>query len=142
MAWPQTLHTCLPAVPESVGVARRAVAELGEALGMEEPLLGDLKTVVTEASSNVVRHAYSSEPGTFELDARAVEGELEVVVRDFGQGVRARILEEEPTLRLGLGLISMLSSHFEIGDHAAGGTEVRITLALRGGASLPDPGVG
>jgi anti-sigma regulatory factor (Ser/Thr protein kinase) len=50
------------------------VGELAEALGMEEPQLGDLKTVVTEASSNVVRHAYPSEPGSFELEARPVEG--------------------------------------------------------------------
>jgi anti-sigma regulatory factor (Ser/Thr protein kinase) len=132
MASPQTLNLCLAAGPESVGVARRAAGEFAEALGMEEPQLGDLKTIVTEASSNVVRHAYPSGHGTFELEARAVEGSVEIVVRDFGEGMRARIPEGEPSLRLGLGLISMLSSHYEIGDHERGGTEVRMTLRLRG----------
>lgn len=132
MVSPQTLNLCLAAEPESVGVARRAVGELAEALGMEEPQLGDLKTIVTEASSNVVRHAYPSGHGTFELEARPVEGDVEVVVRDFGEGMRARIPEGEPSLRLGLGLISMLSGHYEIGDHERGGTEVRVTVPLRG----------
>jgi stage II sporulation protein AB (anti-sigma F factor) len=127
-----TLHLSLAAEPESLPAARRAVGELAEALGMEEPQLGDLKTVVTEATSNVVRHAYPSGPGSFELEARPVEGELVVVVRDFGQGMQPRDPEDEPTLRLGLGLISTLSSHYEIRGHERGGTEVRVVLALRG----------
>jgi anti-sigma regulatory factor (Ser/Thr protein kinase) len=132
MASPLTLNLCLAAEPESVGLARRAVGEFAEELGMEEPQLGDLKTIVTEASSNVVRHAYPAGTGTFELEARALEGEIQVVVRDFGEGMRARIPEGEPSLRLGLGLISMLSSHYEIRDHERGGTEVRMTLRFQG----------
>jgi anti-sigma regulatory factor (Ser/Thr protein kinase) len=131
LASTNTLHLSLGALPENVAVARHAVGEFAEALGMEEPQLGDLWTVVSEASSNVVRHAYPSEPGSFEVEASPVEGELAVVVRDFGQGLQARIPEGEPSLRLGLGLISMLSSHYEIRDHEQGGTEVRMTLALR-----------
>jgi hypothetical protein len=52
------------------------------------------------------------------------------VVRDFGQGMQARDPEDEPSLRLGLGLISMLSSHHEIRAHERDGTEVRVVLAL------------
>jgi anti-sigma regulatory factor (Ser/Thr protein kinase) len=132
MASAQTLNLCLAAEPKSVGVARRTVGEFAEELGMKEPQLGDLKTIVTEVTSNVVRHAYPSGTGTFDLEARAVEGNVEVVVRDFGEGMRARIPEGEPSLRLGLGLISMLSKHYEIRDHDGGGTEVRVTLRLRG----------
>jgi anti-sigma regulatory factor (Ser/Thr protein kinase) len=132
LASTKTLHLSLEALPESVAVARHAVGEFAEGLGMEEPQLGDLWTVVSEASANVVRHAYPSEPGSFEVEASPVEGELAVVVRDFGQGMQARIPEGEPSLRLGLGLISMLSSHYEIRAHEQGGTEVRMTLALRG----------
>jgi serine/threonine-protein kinase RsbW/stage II sporulation protein AB (anti-sigma F factor) len=122
----------LAADAQNVAIARHAVTELAEALGMEEPQLGDLRTVVTEASSNVVRHAYPSEPGLFELEAQPVEGELAVVIRDFGQGMQERIPEEEPSMRLGLGLISMLSSHYEIRSHERGGTEVRLAVPLRG----------
>ena len=130
MASKDTLHLRLAADAENVAFARRAVAELAEGLGMQEPRLGDVKTIVTEATSNVVRHAYPSEAGSFELEASPVEGELVIVVRDFGQGMQARIPEGEPSLRLGLGLISMLSSHYEIRDHEQGGTEVRMTVAL------------
>jgi anti-sigma regulatory factor (Ser/Thr protein kinase) len=130
LASKDTLHLRLAAEPVNVAFARRAVGELAEGLGMQEPRLGDVKTIVTEATSNVVRHAYLSEPGAFELEASPVEGELVIVVRDFGQGMQARIPEGEPSLRLGLGLISMLSSHYEIRDHEQGGTEVRMRLAL------------
>jgi anti-sigma regulatory factor (Ser/Thr protein kinase) len=131
LASEQTLNLSFAAVPESVAMARHSLCEFAEGLGMEEPQLGDLRTVVSEASSNVVCHAYPSEPGSFEIEARPIEGELSVVVRDFGQGMQARISEGEPSLRLGLGLISMLSSHYEIRGHERGGTEVRMTLALR-----------
>jgi anti-sigma regulatory factor (Ser/Thr protein kinase) len=131
LASTHTLHLSLPADPRNVALARHAVTELAENLGMEEPQLGDLRTVVTEATSNVVRHAYPSETGSFELEAHPVEGELAVVVRDFGQGMQARI-PEESSMRLGLGLISMLSSHHEIRAHKRGGTEVRFAVPLRG----------
>jgi anti-sigma regulatory factor (Ser/Thr protein kinase) len=126
------LHLSLAAEPQNVAIARQAVTELAEALGMEEPQLGDLRTIVTEASSNVVRHAYPSEAGSFELEAHPVEGELAVVVRDFGQGMKERIPAKESSMRLGLGLISTLSSHYEIRDHERGGTEVRVAVPLRG----------
>jgi anti-sigma regulatory factor (Ser/Thr protein kinase) len=131
LASTHTLHLSLAAEPQNVAIARHAVTELAETLGMEEPQLGDLRTVVTEASSNVVRHAYPSEPGSFELEADPVEGELAVVIRDFGQGMQARIGEEESCLRLGLGLISMLSRRYEIRGHGRGGTEVRVAVPLR-----------
>jgi anti-sigma regulatory factor (Ser/Thr protein kinase) len=130
LASKDTLHLRLAAEAENVAFARRAVGELAEGLGMQEPRLGDVKTIVTEATSNVVRHAYPSEPGSFELEVSLVEGELVVVVRDFGHGMQARIPDGESSLRLGLGLISMLSGHYEIRDHDQGGTEVRMTLAL------------
>jgi anti-sigma regulatory factor (Ser/Thr protein kinase) len=133
----KNLNLSMAAEPESVAVARRAVGELAEELGMEEPHLGDLKTVVTEATSNVVRHAYPSAVGVFELEVEPIEGELSIVVRDFGRGMPAPIPQDEadqdePSLRLGLGLISMLSNRCEIRGHARGGTEVLIVMPLRG----------
>ena len=132
MESPQALNLSLVAEPESVGIARRAVGELAEGIGVEEPQLGDVKTVVSEASSNVVRHAYPSGPGTFELEARPVEGELAVVVRDFGRGMRGRGPMDKPRTPLGLALISLFSNRYEIVRHRRGGTELRITLPLRG----------
>jgi anti-sigma regulatory factor (Ser/Thr protein kinase) len=128
MAIEEALYLSLDAEPENVAVARAAVAELGADLGMIEPTLGDLKTVVSEACSNVVRHAYSETEGTFEVEAFAEEGRLAVVVRDFGTGMRARVQTDESSLRLGLGLISMLTIGFDIRGGVDGGTEVRMQL--------------
>ena len=58
----------LPAKAENVAVVRHALAGLAEEIGMDEPGIADLKTVVTEACMNVVVHAYEGEPGP--LDGR------------------------------------------------------------------------
>jgi serine/threonine-protein kinase RsbW len=130
MATNDELHLSLDAEPDSIGYARAAVANLGQTLGMAEPRLGDLKTVVSEACTNVVRHAYPDGGGHFELDARPEEAAMTVVVRDYGVGLRPRIRPEGSTLRLGLGLISALAGHYEIFGHPDGGTEVRFTIPL------------
>jgi hypothetical protein len=79
------------------------VLSSGEQLGRDRKSgsAGALPTVVTEARSNVVRHAYPTEAGSFEFEARPVEGEVVIVVRDFGQGMQPWITEDEPSMRLG-----------------------------------------
>lgn len=131
MATNDALHLALDAEPDSIGFARTAVADFGQSLGMVEPQLGDLKTVVSEACTNVVRHAYPGDRGQFELDARPEAAGLMIVVRDFGVGLRPLIQPEGRTMRLGLGLIATLSARYEIFGHPEGGTEVRITMPLR-----------
>ncbi len=49
---------------------RHALAGLADRIGMDEPGIADLKTVVTEACMNVVVHAYpADEPGLLEVEA-------------------------------------------------------------------------
>jgi serine/threonine-protein kinase RsbW len=124
------LRLSLEAEPRSIGTARNAVAALAAEIGMIEPALGDAKTVVSEACSNVVRHAYAEQPGSFELEAFAAGEELSIVVRDFGGGVKPQLELDPGGLRLGIGLISKLSSHYEISGRGDGGTEVRISVPI------------
>jgi anti-sigma regulatory factor (Ser/Thr protein kinase) len=121
----------IPAKPENVAVVRHAVAGLAEHLGMREPSVGDLKTVVTEACMNVVVHAYDGEePGPLQVEATA-EGEgLTVSVRDFGRGIRPTAGDERQSLRIGLTLIAALSSSFSISGGLGKGTEVTMHLLL------------
>lgn len=133
MSADESLLLELQAEPESIGVARAGVAGLAEGFSMKEPVLGDVKTMVSEACSNVVRHAYPADPGRFEVEAFRADGQLWIVVRDFGEGMQAKVESGEPSLRLGLGLISMLSSNFEISSGTEG-TELRMRLPL-----LPPP---
>jgi serine/threonine-protein kinase RsbW len=132
MATEDALHLSLDAEPENIGVVRAAVADLARSHGMREPTLGDLKTVLSEACSNVVRHAYPDVSGIFEVEAVPRENVLAIVVRDFGTGMRAQASADDSSMRLGLGLISMLSSHFEIAGGRGYGTEIRMQLPLTG----------
>jgi serine/threonine-protein kinase RsbW len=120
----------LPARSENVAVVRHAVAGLAEQLGMEEPGIADLKTVVTEACMNVVVHAYDDMPGPLQVEALPEDRGLTVVVRDSGGGIRPRPDIDRPSLRIGLTLIAALSSSFEISGGLNRGTEIKMHLAF------------
>lgn len=126
----EELHLTLPAEPHSVGEIRHAVARRAEALGMAQPNIDDLTTVVSEACANVVLHAYeeSGEPGPLEVELVPEVDQVGVVVRDFGTGIRPRRSAGPPSLRMGLRLIGALSSRFHLISARDRGTEIRIYL--------------
>jgi anti-sigma regulatory factor (Ser/Thr protein kinase) len=130
MATSRRLSLRLPAEPESIPRARAAVAALAEEAGMAAPNVGDLKLVVSEACTNVVRHAYPHGGGEFELRACPQDEEVKVVVRDFGQGIRPTLRQDSGTFQLGIGLMSALSSHFEIDAGGDAGTRVTLEIPL------------
>jgi anti-sigma regulatory factor (Ser/Thr protein kinase) len=125
------LHLTLPAQPDSLPVARRAIVAHAEKLGIARAGIADLKTVVSEACANVVRHAYGEqdEPGTLEVDLNPEAQELNMVVRDFGGGVRPLSSDDVPSLRLGLPIIGALSSSFHLVSVLSRGTEITIRFA-------------
>jgi serine/threonine-protein kinase RsbW len=125
----------LPAKSENVAIIRHALAGLAEEIGMDEPGLADLKTVVTEACMNVVLHAYDGKPGPLNVEAEADSGGLTVVVRDDGAGIRPQAETGRDSLRLGLSLIAALSSSFSISGGIDQGTEITMRVPLRGGGA-------
>ncbi len=127
---PPQLQLVLPARAENVIVVRQAVAGLGEAVGLPDQRVADLKTVVTEACNNVVVHAYPDGEGPLEVAATATEDEVEVVISDQGQGFRPNAETDDATLGLGLPLIASLSDGFEITGGAGGGTRTRVRLSF------------
>ena len=130
---PKKLQLILPARAENVALVRHALAGLAEEIGMDEPGLADLKTVVTEACMNVALHAYRGEAGPLSVEAEADDTGLTVVVRDEGVGIRPQADSGRESLRLGLSLIAALSSSFAISGGVDRGTEVTIRVPLRGG---------
>lgn len=133
------LQMSLPARAENVAVVRHALAGLADRIGMDEPGIADLKTVVTEACMNVVVHAYpADEPGLLEVEATQELDGLTVVVRDFGMGIRPRPDVERPSLRIGLTLIAALSKSFEIKGGVDRGTEIRMHLPLQAMEGEPE----
>jgi serine/threonine-protein kinase RsbW len=126
------LQMTLPARAENVAVVRHALAGLADRIGMDEPGIADLKTVVTEACMNVVVHAYPQDrPGPLEVEAIPEGQGLTVVVRDYGMGIQPRPDIDRPSLRIGLTLIAALSSSFEIKGGVDRGTEIRMYLNLK-----------
>ena len=114
------LRLTLPARPESVGVVRQALGGVGSALDLDEERLTSVQLAVTEACTNVVRHAYGDEPGPIEVVVRAGVGRLEVDVRDHGRGITPR--PREGSLGLGLPLIAALTERFLIARDREGAT--------------------
>jgi serine/threonine-protein kinase RsbW len=129
-----TMRLRVPARAENVTLIRHAVAGIGDALGMDEEALANLKTVVTEACNNTVIHAYDEDAiGTLDVSVAHGQDSLEVVVRDYGRGFRPRLTSQRaapPSLRLGLSLIATLSSGFELRAPAGGGTELRVVVPI------------
>jgi serine/threonine-protein kinase RsbW len=129
----------LPAKAENVSVIRHALAGLAEEIGMDEPRVADLKTVVTEACMNVVVHAYDGQPGPLSIEANPDEDGLTVTVRDEGVGIRPQADVDRDSLRLGLSLIAALSGSFSISGGLDRGTEITMRLPLHGGDGVEAP---
>jgi len=132
---PKGFQMTLPAKAENVAVVRHALAGLAEEIGMNEPGLADLKTVVTEACMNVAVHAYEGGPGPMVVEAQPDGDGLTVTVRDEGVGIQPQADVERGSLRLGLSLIAALSTSFAISGGVGVGTEVKMRLPLHGGAA-------
>jgi serine/threonine-protein kinase RsbW len=129
----------MPARAEGVGVVRQALAGMADALDFEAPVLADMKMAVTEACTNVVVHAYDAEDGILEVEMRAGDEGLTIVVRDHGSGIQPRPARTEPAaLGLGLPLIAALSDAFELRGSTGTGTEVRMTFAYARDADPAD----
>lgn len=126
------LRIKLPARAENLSVIRRDVAAHAEKLGMIAVNVADLKTVVSEACANIVRHAYEDREGDgpLEVELSAEEGEVSLVVRDFGAGICPQPDSDTPSLRMGLPVIGVLSKSFLLSSVRGKGTELTIRMAL------------
>jgi stage II sporulation protein AB (anti-sigma F factor) len=112
-----------------VGWARKAVAELAVAAGLQGERLEDIRLAVSEAVTNSVAYAYDGAPGDVHVIAAVVSGELWVVIADDGMGMRRRP-NEIRGLGLGLGLMARLSDALTILTRSSGGVEVQMRFQL------------
>jgi anti-sigma regulatory factor (Ser/Thr protein kinase) len=150
-----THHTAFPMDEASrVGEARRHAADLADACGLDETEAGRLAIVVTELSTNLVRHA---KKGRLLLAGRPPQREVEVIAIDEGPGIPdvARSMDDGystgTTPGTGLGAIRRLAQQFDMHSTVPEGTVVvarvrsatarRMTCAFEAAAiSLPAPG--
>jgi anti-sigma regulatory factor (Ser/Thr protein kinase) len=130
MSTDNDLWLAMPSKAQNVALVRQAFGGLGDAVGIGEPLLADVKTAVSEACNNVVVHAYGEGEGPLHVGARAEGRELSVIVRDSGTGIRPTpAVPDQSVQGVGLSLIQALTERVEFGGGVGSGTEVRMTFA-------------
>jgi len=112
-----------------VAVVRRALETLLEDAAADAEVIADVKTTVTEACTNVVRHAYRGEAGQLEVEAQLDPGSLAVSVRDWGRWIHPPGNGAGPETGLGLFLIRSLADELEVRT-APTGTEVLMQFDL------------
>jgi serine/threonine-protein kinase RsbW len=120
----------LPARPENVAVVRHVLGAFAEALQLPDTVIEDMRLAVTEACTNVVRHAYTDgEPGPVEILIRPAGDTLQVIVSDEGRGLGPS--DDTTGPGLGLPLIAALAHSLEIERAPTAGSRLLMSF-LRG----------
>ena len=118
----------LPARPENVSVIRHVLGAFAEALRLEDELVEDLRLAVTEACTNVVRHAYPpDQTGPVEISIQPLEEHVSVIVSDYGRGIGTSSDTTGPGL--GLPLIAAIADVVELQPVPGGGSRVAMTFS-------------
>jgi serine/threonine-protein kinase RsbW len=118
----------LPARPENVSVIRHVLGAFAEALRLPDELVEDLRLAVTEACTNVVRHAYPPEvPGPVEVSIVPTDEHVSVIVADYGRGIGSSSDTNGPGL--GLPLIAAIADEVELRPVLGGGSRVSMTFS-------------
>ena len=130
MALSSDVRLTLPARPENVAVIRHVLGAFAEALRLPVDLVEDMRLAVTEACTNVVRHAYhDGDPGPIDVVIRPNGDRLDLIVSDQGQGLGPSADVAGPGL--GLPLISALADSVELQKLPIRGSRVAMSFRCR-----------
>jgi anti-sigma regulatory factor (Ser/Thr protein kinase) len=125
-----------------IASARRAGNELGRRLGFDEVRTGQVALVITEAATNIVKHAIEGEILLRSLDANGKAG-IEIIAIDRGPGMANVALRMEDgnstagTYGVGMGAIRRLAQEFDIYSVEGQGTVLLMIVWSDGLCSLP-----
>ena len=118
----------LAARPENVSVVRRTLEGIADVMGLPDDVMDDLRLAVTEACTNVVRHAYAEGEGAIDVVVRPRPGSVEIVISDEGRGMGPSPDTKGPGL--GLPLISALADSVELRPGRRGGSRVAMSFPM------------
>ena len=128
---PSPVRLSLPARARNIAVVRRALEAIAEELALPRRLVEDMRLAVTEACTNVVRHAYSGDeadaPNALRVELRPRPRGMLVVVEDRGRGVGPSPDSGGPGL--GLPLIAALTEELEI-SHGPDARGSRVAMSF------------
>jgi serine/threonine-protein kinase RsbW len=125
----------LPARPEYVAVIRHVLGAFADSLQLPLEMIEDMRLAVTEACTNVVRHAYEGAAGSIDVVIRPHSDRLELIVSDRGRGLGPSADIAGPGL--GLPIITALADTVDIQHTTSRGS--RLAMSFR---RLPRPGPG
>jgi anti-sigma regulatory factor (Ser/Thr protein kinase) len=120
----------LPATALGVRAARSAVDAAVRRLSRDDDLLRDVRLCVSEAVTNVVRHAYDTRGDeSVEVTVQHERNEVTVTVRDRGRGLTADRPSDTGGYRLEI--IDELTARHVIRTSSGDGTELAMVFDLR-----------
>ena len=128
---PSPVRLSLPAHARNIAIVRRALEAIAEELVLPRRLIEDMRLAVTEACTNVVRHAYTEheagDPSAMRVELLPEEQGMRVIVEDRGRGLGPSPDASGPGL--GLPLIAALTSKLEV-SHGAGERGSRVAMSF------------
>ena len=131
------LRLDLPADARFLPMARRAMKEYLDEVGLEGDEREDLVLALDEACANVIRHAFPARRGRISMLAELLDDQVVVQVEDDGVGFDASAPRPRPgpydTSGRGLSIMCELMTSVDV-DSSAGGTRVVMRKALSRGA--------
>lgn len=128
IGFPDPISLRIPSRSEYALIARLVVAQVGQAAGFGPEDVYDLKLAVTEAVTNVIRHAAVD---SFEIEYRASPEVVEITVVDAGGGFEAGESSHEPGHDGGFGLAVIRSLVDEVVLDSAAGNGTRLKMVRR-----------
>jgi serine/threonine-protein kinase RsbW len=126
---PAPVRLSLPAHARNIAVVRRALEAIAEELALPRRLVEDMRLAVTEACTNVVRHAYSDTTGDIDVVVRTTGEALDVIVADRGRGFGPSPDTSGPGL--GLPLIEAVTDSLEIDRSPRPGSRLIMSFPRR-----------
>jgi anti-sigma regulatory factor (Ser/Thr protein kinase) len=130
----------LESAVESMAIVRANVRQMGRIHALDEPVIEDLVTAISEACNNVVLHAYPERTGTFVLLLSIGESSIQAEIRDCGRGART-LASSGNGLGLGVALIRKLADTADFESRPGSGMTVRMGFP-RNNAGTPVSGQG
>ena len=119
--------------PSEVAAARRAGATIAQQLGFDDVRAGEVALVITEAATNIIKHATEGE-----ILLRSVEcGEcvgIEIIALDRGPGISNLQLQMQDghsttgTYGVGLGTMGRMTDELDIYSHHTCGTAIYMMM--------------
>lgn len=132
---PENVDLTLPAVPDSLATASRALEMFAQPLPLGEEGLFPLDLALSEAFTNVIKHGYgydASQQVQLQLRYQPDQQRLEVVLTDSGSPIPDALLQEDKCLNInpddmeswpenGMGLMFIRASVDEMRYHSQDG---------------------